>query len=295
MKKLFLILSVLVFVNTAVLAAETGVVTYCEKNKFGLKSAAGEIITEANFKKLIRVGDSSWIVQKGTKFGLIDNDGNYIVEPRYNTVERIAGRFVKFGKGSVYGLYNQHGEVIVPQEYSSIDLLYGKMFMVGKNYKYGLIGYDGREILQPVADDIYMPKPNIMEIQYNGKWYQIEQIVGEDFALPENIRMVKEDKNFKITEFISDPVTSAGYGVVSAGDYFIKIFSSISPAYENTIDELVLNHGADVAGILMKSSWLVKFPFVYAKNYFNTIKAPNNGPLSEVKANLKNKIKEDVQ
>lgn len=293
MKKLLLLLSVLILMNTASQAIEGGVVTYCEDNKFGLKSAAGEIITDAKFKKLIRVGESSWIVLKGSKFGLIDNEGNYILEPKFNSAERIATRFVKLGKGSVYGLYDQFGKAIVPQGYSSVDILYGRMFMVGKNYKYGLIGYDGRVILEPVADDIYMPKPNILEIQYNGKWYQIEQIAGGEFELPENIKMVKGSENFKITELITDPVTSTGYGVVSAGDYFLKVFSSISPAYESTIDELVLNHGADVAGILMKSTWLVKFPFVYAKNYYHTVKAPNNGPLADVKANLKNKLKEE--
>ena len=113
--------------------------------------------------------------------------------------------------------------------------------------------------------------------------------------MPESLIDIKGDRNFKVTELIADPVTSTGYGVVSAGDYFIKVFSSISPAYEQTIDELVLHHGADVAGILMKSGWLVKFPFTYAKNYYSMVKAPNNGPLSEVKDTLKNKIKNDVK
>ncbi len=292
MKKTLFILSVLILMNSAAIAADEGVMTYSEKGKFGLKTLSGTVVTEADFKKLIRVGNSSWIVQKGSSFGLIDNDGNYILKPKYKTVERLAGRFVKFGRGAVYGLWGETGEVIVPEEFSSIGLLYGKMFLVEKNFKYGLIGFDGRVILEPVVDDIYMPKPNVMKLSYDGKWYEIEQISGGAFELPDNIRTIKENENFKITEIISKPVPSAGYGVVSAADYCLKIFSSVSPAYEQTIDELILNHGADVAGILMKSTWLVKFPFVYAKNYVNTVRTPNNGPLADVKANLKNKIKE---
>lgn len=276
--------------NSAVVAQD--VTTYSEDGKFGLKTLEGIVVTEADFKKLIRVGEGAWIVQKGSNFGLMDNNGEYLLKPKYKNAERILGRFAKLGRGGVYGLYDDKGNAVVEHKYSSIDLLYGRMFLVGKDYKYGLVGFDGRVILEPVVDDIYMPKPNIMKIQYEGKWYEIEQVSGGTFELPDDIRTIRENTNFKITEFITDPVTSTGYGVVSAGDYFIKVFSSISPAYEQTIDELVLNHGADVAGILMKSTWLVKFPFVYAKNYFNTVKSPNNGPLADVKANLKSKIKE---
>lgn len=292
MKRIFLLLSVIILMNSAAIAGDESVMTYCEKNKFGLKTTSGVIVTDADFKKLIRLGNSSWIVQKGSNFGLIDNAGNYILQPKYKTAERLAGRFVKFGRGGVYGLWGENGEVIVPEEYSAIGLLYGKMFLVEKNFKYGLIGFDGRVILEPAVDDIYMPKPNVMKLLHNGKWYEIEQISGGTFELPDDIRTIRENENFKITEIISNPVPSAGYGVVSAGDYCLKVFSSVSPAYEQTIDELVLNHGADVAGILMKSTWLVKFPFVYAKNYVKTVRTPNNGPLSEVKASLKNKIKE---
>lgn len=293
MKKVFFTLLFLVLLNNAVFSIESGVTTYGEDGKFGLKTFEGVVVTGADYNKLIRLGEGAWIVQKGSNFGLMDSNGEYLIKPKYRIAERILGRFVKFGSGGVYGLYDDKGNVVVEHKYSSIDLLYGKMFLVGKDYKYGLVGFDGRVILEPVADDIYMPKPNIMKIQYDGKWYEIEQISGETFELPENIKTVREDKNFKVTEIISKPVPSAGYGVVSAGDYFIKVFSSISPAYEQTIDELVLNHGADVAGILIKSTWLVKFPFVYAKNYFNTVKSPNNGPLSNVKNNLKNKIREE--
>lgn len=291
MKKLFLLLSVLILMSSAAQAAQ-GVATYSENNKFGLQTSSGEIVTKAEFKKLIRLGQTAWIVQKGNNFGLIDDSGEYIIKPKYKTAERLIGRFVKFGSGSVYGIYDETGKEVVEHKYSSIDLLYGRMFLVGKDYKYGLVGFDGRLILEPVVDDIYMPQPHVMKIQYDGKWYEIEQIAGGTFEMPDDFMAIKEDNNFKVTELITNPVTSTGYGVVSASDYAIKVFSSISPAYEATIDELVLNHGADVATILMKSTWLVKFPFVYAKNYIGTVKSPNNGPLTEVKANLKNRIKE---
>ncbi len=55
----------------------------------------------------------------------------------------------------------------------------------------------------------------------------------------------------------------------------------------------MLLQGADAVSIYLKLSWIPKYPFVFAKNYYNTLKNPNNGPLSEVKANLMNKAEEE--
>jgi len=290
MKKLILLLFVFVlFVMPARGVEEFSV--YSSDGKFGLQNSSGEKITQAKYNKMIRLGNTSWIIQKRGNFGIMDSSGNYLVQPKYKIAERYLGRFVKFGKGGKFGVFDELGNVIVEPKYSSVDLLYGKMFLVGNDYKYGLVGFDGRVILEPLVDDIYMPKSNVMMISYKNSLYEIEQISSQTLELPEDIRSIKEDKsNFKITEIITNPVASTGYGVVSAGDYFIKIFSSISPAYENTIDELVLNHGADVATILMKFSWVPKFPFVYARNYFNLVKLTNNSPFENVKSNLKEKI-----
>ena len=74
-------------------------------------------------------------------------------------------------------------------------------------------------------------------------------------------------------------------------EYIIKIFSSISPAYEETIDELMLSHGTDTITIFMKFSWLPKFPVTYIQKYYNILTAPNNGPLSDVRTNVKKQLK----
>ena len=74
---------------------------------------------------------------------------------------------------------------------------------------------------------------------------------------------------------------------MTATNYLLKIISSISPAYEQTIDELMFSQGADAANIIMKFTWLPKFPIVYAKKYYQNLAAPNNGPLGGVKNNLR--------
>lgn len=261
-----------------------------EENLFGIQDSSGNVIVKPIYKKMIVLGDSSFIVQKGSKFGLVDYSGNVLVPIKYTHVERVLGKYMKVGRGGKYALYDEMGKEILPREFTSIDLLFGGMFLTCKNFKYGIVDFNGRTILENKFDDIYMPKPNIMRISYNGQWYEIEQIRGETLTLPENIQNIKGDENFKISELIAKPGTATGYSVVTFTDYFLKLFSSISPAHEQTIDELMFSQGAETVSIFIKLTWLPKYPFTYARNYFNTVRTPNNGPLSDVKYELKRQL-----
>lgn len=257
---------------------------------FGLKDKSGNIIVDAQYKKLIRVGNSAWIINKKNKYGLIDCAGNILVEPKFRHVDRMLGKYVKLGNENNYGVYNEFGEAIIPNEYMSVDLLFGGMFLIKKNYKYGVTDRNGKLILNTVFDDIYMPKPNIMRIQYNGQWYEIEQIVSGEFQLPDDVKNIKENSDFRVTKFVTDPITASGYSAVTFTDYILKIFSSISPSHEETIDELMFSQGADTVNIFIKCSWLPKYPFTFAKKYYHNIRTPNNGPLNNVKNELKQKM-----
>ena len=257
---------------------------------FGLKDKSGNIIVDAQYKKLIRVGNSAWIINKKNKYGMIDCSGNILVEPKFRHVDRMLGKYVKLGNEKNYGVYNEFGEAIIPNEYMSVDLLFGGMFLIKKNYKYGVTDRNGKLILNTIFDDIYMPKPNIMRIQYNGQWYEIEQIVSGEFQLPDDVKNIKENSDFKVTKFVTDPITASGYSAVTFTDYILKIFSSISPSHEETIDELMFSQGADTVNIFIKCSWLPKYPFTFAKKYYHNIRTPNNGPLNNVKNELKQKM-----
>lgn len=257
---------------------------------FGLKDKSGNIVVDAQYKKLIRLGTSSWIINKKNKYGIMDSSGNILVEPKFRHVDRMMLKYVKLGNENDYGVYDEKGEIILPNEYMTINMLFGEMFLIKKNYKYGVADKNGNIILKPIFDEIYMPKPNIMRIEYNGQWYEIEQIAGGEIELPEDVKNIKENRNFKVTEFVKDPLTASGYSAVTFTDYFLKIFSSISPSHEETIDELMLSQGADTVNIFIKCTWLPKYPFTFAKKYYHNIRTPNNGPLSNVKSDLKKKL-----
>lgn len=257
---------------------------------FGLKDKSGNIVVDAQYKKLIRLGTSSWIINKKNKYGIMDSSGNILVEPKFRHVDRMMLKYVKLGNENDYGVYDEKGEIILPNKYMTINMLFGGMFLIKKNYKYGVADRNGNIILKPIFDEIYMPKPNIMRIEYNGQWYEIEQIAGGEIELPEDVKNIKENKNFKVTEFVKDPLTASGYSAVTFTDYFLKIFSSISPSHEETIDELMLSQGADTVNIFIKCTWLPKYPFTFAKKYYHNIRTPNNGPLSNVKSDLKKKL-----
>lgn len=285
MKKLAFLLVLLMIAQNVVFSRPT---VFNEDGKFGLKDEQGQVIADAKYKKMIRLGETGWIIQYRNKFGIMNDNGEIVVEPKYSRADRVLGKFVKLTKGDKNGMFDEKGFDVLPVEYSSIDLLYGGMFLTCKNYKYGVTDLNGQVILDNIFDDIYMPEPHLMVVVYNGNTYEIEGVKGKELTIP--FDKIADSSNFKIKEFISNPATATGYYSVSATNYFLKIFSSISPAYEDTIDELMFLQGADAANTIIKFSWIPKFPFVYAKKYYQNLVAPNNGPLSGVKNNLRKQL-----
>lgn len=268
------------------------VVVFSEKGNFGLKNKQDEVIVKPQYKKLIRLGDTAWIVQKKNRFGIMDSEGNYLVEPKYKHVERVFGKFAKLGNDRDFGLYDETGKAIIAPEYSSIEPLFGHMFLTCKNFKYGIVNEQGEKLLANDFDDIYMPDPHSVRLKYEGEWYQIERMTSQDIELPEGVkRVVINDNEFKVTHLVSNTGVFSSYYTLTAADYMLKIFSSISPAYEQTIDDLMFSQGADGVSIFVKLGWLPRFPFTYAKKYFDNLRAPNNGPLSDIRSDLKRQIK----
>lgn len=304
MRIILFIISFCILIQTAVFTNEvanvdytknnnstTTVNVYSEKGKFGLKKDNGEIVTKPIYKKLIKVGNTSWIVLYRTKYGLIDANGDFLILPKYRNVDRIRGKYVKFGNDNDYGLYDEYGNTIIQPEYSSIDMLYGNMFLTCKNYRYGVVDIDGNTILENEFDDIYMPKSNVMMVQYQGNWCSIETVSGKEVTLPFDINDMSRNKDFKITNLVVNTGVASGYSVVTLTDYVLKLLSSISPAYEATIDELMFSQGAETISIFMRLSWIPKFPFVYVKHYYKIVRCPNNGPLANTRNSLKKQLR----
>ncbi len=299
MKRILTILFTLLLIQNIGLCADTKYTTsnltvFSENNKYyGLKNDKNEVIVKPEYKKLIRLGQSAWIIQKRNKFGLIDCEGNYLIAPKYLHVERLFNKWVKLGNEKDYGLYDETGKAIIPPIYNSIEPLFGGRFLTYKNYKYGIYNNKGEMVLDNEYDYIYMPNPKTMRIRYQNKWYEIEKISNEEaIKLPEDaVKVSLDGDTFKVTNIFINTGVGAGYSVVTATDYLLKIFSTISPAYEQTIDDLMLSQGAETVSIFIKLSWIPKFPFVYAKKYFNNLIAPNNSPLSGVRNEIKDQMK----
>ena len=277
---------ILVFLMSLSQTFASDVSVYVEDGRFGLKEGTTQI-TEPIYKKLILLGDNSYIALKGFRYGILSRQGEVILDFKYSHANRVLGKFVKLQNHKGFGLYDEYGKAVIPQEQDSIELLPGGMFLVSNKYKYGVTDFDGNILISNVCDDIYMPKANIMRIKYKGEWFEIEQVNSKTLSLPKDVESIKENADFRITKLVTSPVAASKYSVVAATDYSLKILSSLSPAYEATIDELMLSQGADAISVITRVSWIPMFPFVYARNYYKTFRNPNNGPLSDVKNNIK--------
>ena len=286
-KLLFLICTTFFLIQNSSLGQ---ICIYSEDNKFGIKNDKQEVVVKPIYNKIIRLSDESFIVQKKNKFGIINKDGDILVPIKYRHVERVLGKYAKLGNYGDFGLYDGTGFAVIPPIYDSIDLLFGGMLLTYKDYKYGISDFNGKVILENIFDDIYMPKPNIMRIEYNGQWYEIEQVTSGTLKLPDDIRTVKTSSDFKVTNIVVNTGVVSGYSVLTFTDYIIKMISSISPAHEDTIDELMLSQGAETVSIFIKLTWLPRYPFSYARNYYKYIRNPNNGPLTSIRKKLLRKM-----
>lgn len=290
MKKILSLIAIFFVISTSAISAEFQV--FSTDGYFGLKDSSGNILIEPEYKKMITVGNNeSWIVLKKGRYGLIDKNGMILVPIKYTHAERVLGRFAKLGNDTDYGLYGADGRIILPPMYSSIDLLYGNMFLTCRKYKYGVVDFEGNILLANDFDDIYMPTKDTMRILYRGEWFELEKASPEKIELANNVKRAKvNDIDFTITKLVTNTGMMSGYYAVSATDYIMKLISSISPAYEDTIDYLMLSHGAETVNIVLNPVWIVKFPFIYVKKYVNNFRAPNNGPLSPIKQNIQRKL-----
>ena len=298
MKRILMIIFLVIFSANSVFAetlkvSDMTIFTSSNKKYYGLKDKSGKEIIKANYKKLLRLGENAWIFQKkNNKFGLMDCQGNILVLPHYKTAERMYDNLAKLGDYKFYGVFDEYGNVILPPEFTVVEPMFGKRFLTCKNSKYGVYSIKGEEILANKYDFIFMPNPRTVRIKYNGNWFEINSKELENYTQSsDNIDLEDFDNKLKIFQIVANTGIGAGYGVVTATDYTLKIFSSISLAYEKTIDELLFSKGVDTVPDIMRFSWIPKFPVVYAKNYYDTVFEPDNSPLSGVRSDLLDHLK----
>ncbi len=266
-------------------------VIFSEDKKFGVKDENQNIVIQPEYSKIIRLGEKSYLVQKKNKYGIIDLCGNVLVPVRHRHAERVLGKYAKLGNYGDFGLYDETGFAVLPPVYDSIDLLFGGMLLTYDNYKYGVADFNGNIILANEYEDIYMPKPNLMRLQYMGEWFEIENISKETLSLSKDLKELNDTSKFKISDLVVNTGVMSGYSVITFTDYLIKLISSISPAHEETIDQLMFSQGAETVSILLKFSWLPRYPFTYARNYYRYVRNPYNGPFVLLRNSLKNKKK----
>ena len=265
------------------------VTVFAEKNKFGLKDKNGNIIVPAKYQKIVMTGRNGWIVQKRNKYGLMNSEGKFLIEPEFRYADRIFGRYIKFGNDNDFGIYNEFGDAILPPDYRAIELLYGRMFLTYKNFRYGVTDFKGNILIPNICEEIYMPSTDVMKIKYIGEWYELDNINTEGISIAKITEQGEIQKELNFRNLIVDTGAISGYSVLTFSDYLIKVFSSISPAHEETIDDLILSHGVDTVGILKKFSWVPKYPLTFGKNYLDNLRNPYNGLLSDTRNKLINK------
>ncbi len=287
MKKGLITLLALVSLTSMAYADIVRPEVYCYNKKFGLKLENTEI-TKPEYSKIIKLGDNAWIIQYKHKYGIMNHKGEYIIKPKYRWADRVAQNLVKLGNDNDYGVYDDKGNIIIPPEYSLIERISKDFFITCKNYKYGLIDLFGNIVLRNDFDTIFIPNEGTLVLQYQGEWYKLS-IVKED-GINFEVKPSEEEDGNSLGEIMVKTSAVSGYTVLTFTDYVLKLFSSLSPAYEATIDELMFAKGGDAVSVIMNFTWLPKLPFTYLKNYYKSIRRQDSDVLSQPRNYLRKKI-----
>lgn len=125
-------------------------------------------------------------------------------------------------------------------------------------------------------------------MQYQGEWYKLS-VVKED-GINFEVKSSDDEDGNTIGEMVIKTTAASGYTVLTFTDYVLKLFSSLSPAYEATIDELMFAKGGDAVSVIMNFTWLPKLPFTYLKNYYKSIRRQDSDVLSQPRNYLRKKL-----
>ena len=174
----------------------------------------------------IRIHEYLVLNQDG-KYGVIDKNGNIIITPEYTDVKIPNPQkavFVCYEDNGIIKILNQNGEEKYT-EYEKVEpirlnnvsssLMYEKTVLkYYENGKYGLIDFEGKEVTNPIYDDIQSlayREGNLL-IQQNKK-YGIIDPNGKVIIKPEYDNISSDNYNINIEQsgYIVENITDEGY------------------------------------------------------------------------------------
>ena len=264
-------------------SAEDIYTIYSHKNRYGLKDHHGNVILKPVYKKLIKLGDDSWIVKKRGKYGLITSNGKILVPIKYNTAERVEGKYLKVFNNYRTTLFDEKGNIVIAPIYTKIDFLNHDLLRVYKNYKYGVVDINGNSIIARQFDDLYLSSETTFEVKYKNNWYTIEVEKNEpQFITTDEIFDEETAENMEVdAESIAVNIGAVPlYSVVTVTDYGLKPLTTFVSAWSDTVDNLFLTRGADAVETFQSGMWIPLLPYYYGKSYIQNLFKPDQGPLS---------------
>ncbi len=218
--------------------------------------------------------------EKDGKLGLIDKDANIISEAQYDKLERIGNDKIRVAKDEKYGLFNMDGSLILPCEYDSIEQFktsrctFGKdCYKINKNSLYGVCDETGNIIIEPKYSSIDLYNSNIAFCASDSGYTYISiygEIVsttsnypGSVVCLSDNVIKTPEGLITPQGEYIlNEPISSAelldsntvcyGYREDYLSDYEYTLFNLNNKA-KRSLNDYTYAEAVKDAGIIVRN------------------------------------------
>lgn len=122
--------------------------------KIGFKDQNDNIVTKAEFDKVIPAGSVFWVTKKG-KYGMVNEQGVVVAQPNYDSVSATPtdGIFI-VGQNGKYGVVNPNGWLTVPCMLDKISATSSSMLVGVMDGQFGLIDASGELIIPCENEEI---------------------------------------------------------------------------------------------------------------------------------------------
>ena len=135
-----------------------GVSAYRLGNKWGLVSANGEIVTDAEWDSFGAFSDGLALVQVNGKYGYVDTTGEFVIAPKYDRARYFSDGVAAVELDGLWGYIDTDGEYVIEPQWDVFNESYvgtyseGKISVVmdvGYLSKCGYIDAAGNVVIQP--------------------------------------------------------------------------------------------------------------------------------------------------
>lgn len=153
----------------------SALITHKSIPRYGLIDTLGNIIVNANYDEIGRIGEARIAIRVGQRWGFVDKMGKVIITPKYSEVSNFYSGFAAVEYLGKWGLIDPYDNIVIPFQYDDMgnfseDIIWAQS---GNDLLY--VNQRGDQIIKTDASEVYDFRQGVARVVKNGKWGLIDK------------------------------------------------------------------------------------------------------------------------